>query len=965
MKLLSKIKELYDKVRACRYRKTVYFIAYTVLFGICAAALLSHFVLRDKSLIWSANAGNWDGISQHYIALSYWGDYLRNVARTLFTEGRLVFPLYDTSIGMGSDVLQTLGYYVIGDPLTLLSALVPRAHTETLYNVLIIFRLYLAGLAFSAFAMTLKKNNRFFTLIASLVYLFSGYTLFAAVRHPYFSNPMIYFPLILIGVEYIFRGKKPWLFILSVTLAAMSNFYFFYMICILTVLYVLIRLFDYAPKGERKKMVGYLIRFAVFAVLAVMMAAVLFYPALRTTLSSSRQQGGSSVPLLYNWRYYEKYIFSAVTAAGQGDWDFHGHLPLSLIAIFLLWATPQKSKTERRLFVLCTVMLAVPVFGWLLNGMAYVANRWCWGYSLLVACICAFRLPKLLTISRKKWLVLLGFAVLFAVGASYFRLTGEYYRTGVIGVLCTAALTAGVCLCVTDKHKKEHLLRASLLFLAVVQVCEFCTARMKAGEYAEQFISSGQALSNAREAQGAALSDLGDTSYYRYEDHFGGDTSRQKNAALLNGGHSTNCYFSLSSDAWFEQQRSLGHSDTMVQLMTGLDNRTIQGTLANVKYFTTTAQGEGYLPYRYDKEPVMTREIKNSRLYRTDATASTKKTNYFGYYVNENALPFGYTYSSYITKEEYDSLNYADRQRVMLHNAVLEENSSFLPKGTLPDKTESSEIKITTDPTIVREGDVFTANKAGMFYIELPSAQAKRETYLSFTLESFEQFDPLTRAEKNGTLETATPLKLKDLKRSTRNFTPDDTVLLDIFMRCGEVATQKSVEFFTPANSYYAAVHDFNINMGYFEGAPTRIAVSLPSAGKYVIKNIAVTQLSFDGYEVACDALAKEHLENVVFSDNKISGSITVSENKLLCLSLPYSPGFTAFVDGKEVEIKKTDLAFMGIELTQGEHTVELRYFTPFLAFGILVSAVGWSIFVIWVICDKIKSNKKGKKERI
>ena len=48
------------------------------------------------------------------------------------------------------------------------------------------------------------------------------------MKHPYFSNPMIYLPLVLMGIEKIYKKEKPHLFICATAVAAMSNFYFFY-----------------------------------------------------------------------------------------------------------------------------------------------------------------------------------------------------------------------------------------------------------------------------------------------------------------------------------------------------------------------------------------------------------------------------------------------------------------------------------------------------------------------------------------------------------------------------------------------------------------------------------------------------------------------------------------------------------------------------------------------------------------
>lgn len=63
--------------------------------------------------------------------------------------------------------------------------------------------------------------------MGTLIYIFAGWTIYAAMKHPYFSNPMIYLPLVLMGIDKIYKREKPWLFIWATAVSAMSNFYFF------------------------------------------------------------------------------------------------------------------------------------------------------------------------------------------------------------------------------------------------------------------------------------------------------------------------------------------------------------------------------------------------------------------------------------------------------------------------------------------------------------------------------------------------------------------------------------------------------------------------------------------------------------------------------------------------------------------------------------------------------------------
>ena len=142
-----------------REKKFDYYLFYTLIFGGIALILYLQFYLNGKSLIWSH-----DGVPQHLNSLAYYGEYLRGILHSLFVEHKLEIPMWDMNIGYGSDILTTLHYYVIGDPLTLLSVFVPAEKTEYLYAFLVFFRIYLAGVAFSRFCFY-HKNSKQATLL--------------------------------------------------------------------------------------------------------------------------------------------------------------------------------------------------------------------------------------------------------------------------------------------------------------------------------------------------------------------------------------------------------------------------------------------------------------------------------------------------------------------------------------------------------------------------------------------------------------------------------------------------------------------------------------------------------------------------------------------------------------------------------------------------------------------------------
>ena len=143
---------------------------YTILFAIISLIVFYLFYKNGVTFIWGAKGQ--DGLSQHINALMYWGEYIRNFFFNII-HGHFRFPMWDMSIGFGADILGTLNYYAIGDPLNLIYVFSNKSNIELLYNFMLVFRLYLAGVAFIAFGHYLKKDGNGI-LAGSIVYIFSG-----------------------------------------------------------------------------------------------------------------------------------------------------------------------------------------------------------------------------------------------------------------------------------------------------------------------------------------------------------------------------------------------------------------------------------------------------------------------------------------------------------------------------------------------------------------------------------------------------------------------------------------------------------------------------------------------------------------------------------------------------------------------------------------------------------------------
>ena len=146
-------------------KKRWYYLIYSIAFCCLACCCFSWFILSNRSLIWQM-----DGWSQHFKALVYYSNYLREILRHLIYDHRLVIPEWDFYIGEGGDILNALHYYVIGDPFALLSVLVPTKYMHYFYSFASILRLYVAGIAFSALCFGTGRTNRKAILAGALAY---------------------------------------------------------------------------------------------------------------------------------------------------------------------------------------------------------------------------------------------------------------------------------------------------------------------------------------------------------------------------------------------------------------------------------------------------------------------------------------------------------------------------------------------------------------------------------------------------------------------------------------------------------------------------------------------------------------------------------------------------------------------------------------------------------------------------
>lgn len=90
---------------------------------------------------------------------------------------------------------------------------------------------------------------------------------------------------------------------------------------------------------------------------------------------------------------------------------------------------------------------------------------------------------------------------------------------------------------------------------------------------------------------------------------------------------------------------------------------------------------------------------------------------------------------------------------------------------------------------------------------------------------------------------------------------------------------------------------------------------------------------------------------------NHISAQLNINEPRMLCIAMPYSPGWSAKVDGETIKIHCINNMFMGIDIAEGQHEIELSYCTPGIKLALLITAFS-TICAILLIAKGRNSQK-------
>ena len=334
-------------------------VQYTLLFCVLTLGVYGVLILSHRSFIQGG-----DGYKQGY----FWTVELKKQIESLAAGDGI--SLWSWSKGLGMDVQTN---YIL-DPFNWIAASFPAGYIELGYTLAVILKMYFGGLAFLAF-MRYAGAGVFESLFGSISYVFAGYFIVIGLIHADAMFSIFMFPLLILGVERIYKGKSPVLFVFSVAYYLIRFLYYAYMAGVAVFIYILLRYFAY-HEFEIKDYFKSLGRFIVWGLTGIFIAGFQLMVDVPALFGASSESATDAISTFFDRQYY---IELGRELTGTGNTTAYHIAGISLLVIMLIASSLpliNRRRTDIMMTVICFTAMLFPAACSFLNGMGYPTLRW-------------------------------------------------------------------------------------------------------------------------------------------------------------------------------------------------------------------------------------------------------------------------------------------------------------------------------------------------------------------------------------------------------------------------------------------------------------------------------------------------------------------------------------------------------------------------------------------------------------
>ena len=504
--------------------------------------------------------------------------FMKEFQRKLQSGGSL---LYSWNIGLGNNFASTYAYY-LASPVNWLSVLFLDTLIPEFMNLMLILKTGLMSAAFAWYVIRRFGRSDWIATAFGCFYAMSAY-MAAFSWNVMWLDCLVLFPLILTGLEKLVKERRPAMYVITLAVCIISNYYISIMIAIFLVMYYVYLLVCEHPFRTGRDAFSSVLTFLAASVIAGCMAMFVVLPALFNLFLTASSD--SVFPDFFT-AYYNLLEMLSKSVINTKPAVFSGHFPniYATMALFLLvplyWTgrqIPVREKAGRTILVCvlaASFMFNVPTYIW--HGFHFPNSLPCRYSFIYIFLVLVMGYQAIINIKEFPAERIVGCAVAGVFGVFLFQTL--YPEEGpTLNNACLGAAFILLYLVIALMLHSPRVPKALVMVLLLVTaVAEICINTNNTG----YSVTSRKAFVSDNEEIAQMLSQVNDGSFCRVEKV----TRKTKNDGAWNGYQGASVFSSTTIAANSDLYTDLG----------------MQGSLNAYSYSGHTPVTQALLGVRYE-----------------------------------------------------------------------------------------------------------------------------------------------------------------------------------------------------------------------------------------------------------------------------------------------------------------------------------------------------------------------------
>ncbi len=833
--------------------------------------------------------------------------YHENLRDAFWGNGSLV---NSWSRNLSGEIMGMFAYY-LASPFTLVIMLLPRSMMTTSLLIMQLLKVGTASVTFCYYLRKSKGTAPYTALIFSILYSLMSYMI-VQLMDPMWLDGLIYLPLICLGIERLIDRDEWLLFIITLALMFIANFYIGWMIAIFCCLYFIAYYFflskDTLP-FRIKHMLSTGVKFACGGITAAACAAWILIPLYFSLSLGKFEFTQPSYEMKTQFDFIDFFVNMLPnvydTCRPEGSpVIFCGVMTILLVPLYFF---NSRIKLREKLgfgllalsIILSMYMSTVDLVWHGFQVPNWLPYRYSFTFSFLMLIMAARSFENIKGISGKE----IGF-MFFLVTAYVFYIDKQdpvvtangkdIEKVNILAAVWFTVLMSGLYALLLYMHKKFYKVKPVPIIIAAFVMAEMLVTtsynlyQIDRDVTYSKYSSYNRYITLGRNTV-QKIYDMDDSPVYRIEKEF----HRTVNDAMAFGSYGLSHSSSTLNAAPIQFLRRLGFSYGG-HYIKYKGATYVTDALFGIKY----VMEKGSAPVPDENGVTAAPEAERSKHYDDLVLANGDSKEIMYVYENPYALPVAFMADNAIADLKLDSWENPFENQNALLSALLSNKKEYYFKRIDIDSVVPENAKPSTYGTHTKyvpriEGEnshvefLFTAPTEDMIYMYFPS-QYEREVNLWLN---------------------------KDF--------------VDYYYEGGKMCIQ---------------------TLGRFEeGEEISLIATITDKGRneFLFKDNYIYYLDEEMFRSAIEELKKQPLEIESFKENHIKGTVNAQKDGILFTTISWEPGWTIYVDGKKTEPVKLADALIGVPMSKGEHTVEMKFFPAGMALGMILSAAGIAVAVM------------------